>query len=72
MNSFYFDKMLMLYNQNKSYVKSCKNAFKKPIVFQKNLLFSNMCTFLSHCYETKNYHWANVMDSSPTVNHDNL
>jgi len=29
---------------------------KKPIVFPKNPLFSNMCTFLSHCFETKNYH----------------
>jgi len=28
----------------------------KPIVFPKNPLFSNMCTFLSHCFETKNYH----------------
>ena len=28
----------------------------KPIVFRKNPLFSNMCTFLSHCFETKNYH----------------
>jgi len=34
-----------------------KNIALKPIVFQKNALFSNMCTFLSHCFETKNYHW---------------
>jgi len=33
-----------------------KTLLKKPIVFQKNALFSNMCTFLSHCFETKNYH----------------
>jgi len=53
MNSFYFDKMHMLYNQNKSCVKSCKNIAlknkhcfpKKPIVLPKNPLFSNMCTF---------------------------
>ena len=48
----------MFYNKNKSCVKSCqKHCFKKPIVFQKNALFSNMCTFLSHCFETKNYLW---------------
>jgi len=47
MNSFYFDKMLMFYNQNKSYVKSCKKCFlkthcfpKKTIVFQ-HVHFSN-------------------------------
>jgi len=43
MNSLYFDKMHMLYNQNKSCVKSCQNTLlktnthcfpKKPIVFQ--------------------------------------
>jgi len=54
MNSFYFDKMHMLFNKNKSCVKSCqKIAFlkknivfpKKPIVFAKHPLFSNMCTF---------------------------
>jgi len=58
MNSFYFDKMHMLYNQNKSCVKSCQKhcVLKNPIVFQKKPLFSNMCTFLSHCFETKNYH----------------
>jgi len=33
---------------------------KKPIVFPKNPLFSNMCTFLSHCFETKNYHWSYI------------
>ena len=47
----------MLYNQNKSCVKSCKKCLKNPIVFPKNPLFSNMCTFLSHCFKTKNYHW---------------
>ena len=55
----------MLYNQNKSCVKSCQKTLvsqkthrfpEKPIVFQKNPSFSNMCTFLSHCFETKNYH----------------
>jgi len=57
MNNFYFDKMHMLYNQNNSRVKSCKkNSLKKPIVFPKKPLVSNMCTFLSHCFETKNYH----------------
>jgi len=36
MNKFYFDKMHLLYNQNKSCVKSCqKHCLKKPIVFQK-------------------------------------
>ena len=59
----------MLYNKNKSSVKSrqkhCfkKHCFsKKPIVFPKNPLFSNMCTFLSHCFETKNYHCVYVLD----------
>ena len=68
MNSFYFDKMHMLYIQNISYVKSCqKHCFKtqkqtlftpkthcfpkKPIVFQH-------VHILSHCFETKNYHWG--------------
>ena len=32
-----------------------KTLLKKPIVLKKNALFSNMCTFLSHCFETKNY-----------------
>ena len=55
MNTFYFDKMHMLYNQNKSCVKSCqKHCFlrkqtlfssQKTIVAQKTPLFSNMCTF---------------------------
>jgi len=43
MNSFYFDKMHRLYNQNKSCVKSCqKHCFLKNnnIVFPKNPLFS--------------------------------
>ena len=31
-------------------------ALKNPLFSQKNALFSNMCTFLSHCFETKNYH----------------
>jgi len=51
--------------RNKSCVKSCKKTLllkkhivfpEKPIVFPKNPLFSNMCTILSHCFETKNYH----------------
>jgi len=49
----------MLYNIKKSCLKSCKKIiafFKKHIVFQKKTLFSNMCTFLSHCFETNNYH----------------
>jgi len=39
MNSFYFDKMHMLYNQNKSCVKSC----------QKTLLLKKQ-----HCFPQKN------------------
>jgi len=45
MNSFYFDKMLMLYNKNKSYVKSCKNAFKNPLFFKKNHCFPTCALF---------------------------
>ena len=50
MNSFYFDEMHMLYNQNKSYVKSCKKniAFKKNIVFPKKPLFYQK----THCFPT--------------------
>jgi len=42
-----------------------KILLKKPIVFQKNALFSNMCTFLSHCLETKNYHCIHGSLTSP-------
>jgi len=35
-----------------------KNIALKTHCFPKNALFSNMCTFLSHCFETKNYHWV--------------
>jgi len=46
MNSFYFDKMHMLYNQNKSYVKSCqKHCFKT----HKQTLF----TPKTHCFPKK-------------------
>jgi len=34
-------------------------ALKNPLFFKK-LIFSNMCTFLSHCFETKNYHWVHT------------
>ena len=48
----------MLYNKNKSYVMSCQKHCFKTHCFPKkqNTLFSNMCTFLSHCFEMKNYH----------------
>jgi len=55
MNSFYFYKMYMLYNQNKSRVKSCqktlrfkKHCFpKKNIVFQKNnIVFQHVHFFV--------------------------
>jgi len=66
MNSLYFDKMHMLYNQNKSCVKSCQNTLLKTNTHcfpKKNPLFSNMCTFLSHCFETKNYHcWQEFLN----------
>ena len=42
MNSFYFDKMHMLYNQNKSCVKSCQNI---DIFLKKNIVFQN-----KHCF----------------------
>ena len=41
----------------------------KPIVFPRNPLFSNMCTFLSHCFETKIYHWyAHIISVSKYTN----
>ena len=50
MNSFYFDKMHMLYNQNKSCVKSCKKHcfFKKTLFFQKTHCFTQK----NHCFPT--------------------
>ena len=33
-----------------------KKCFKNALFSKKNALFSNMCTFLSHCFKTKNYH----------------
>ena len=47
MNSFDFDKMRMLYNQNKSCVKSCQKTLllkNNNIVFPKNPLFSTKKT----------------------------
>jgi len=44
MNSVYSDKMHMLYNHNKSCLKSCK----KTLLFFKNPLFSKK----SHCFPT--------------------
>jgi len=56
MNSFYFDKMHMIYNQNKSCVKSCKNIIffkqqhcfpKKPIVLKKKpIVFQHVHFFI--------------------------
>ena len=60
----------MLYNQNKSCVKSCQKHCLKKHCFQKNALFSNMCTFLSHCFETKNYHWTMTLKLSSGIAHD--
>jgi len=34
-----------------------KHCLKNPLLY-KNALFTNMCTFLSHCFETKNYPWT--------------
>jgi len=34
-----------------------KNIALKTHCFPKKNIVSNMCTFLSHCFETKNYHW---------------
>jgi len=47
MNNVYFDKMHMLYNKNKSCVKSCQKTllFKKPIVFQKTHCFPTCALF---------------------------
>jgi len=46
MNSFYFDKMHMLYNQNKSYVKSCqKYCFKNPLFLKKTHCFPTCALF---------------------------
>jgi len=46
-------------------VKSCKkHCFKKTHCFPKKTpLFSNMCTFLSHWFETNNYHCLSQMSS---------
>ena len=61
MNGYYFDKRHMLYNQNKSCVKSCQNhCFKKPIVFKKKRIVFQHVHFLSHCFETKIYHWLQL------------
>jgi len=37
---------------------------KNPLFYKKNPLFSNMCTFLSHCFETKNYHWLESIEEA--------
>jgi len=47
MNCFYFDKMHMLYNQNKSYVKSCqKHCFKNPLFKKKRIVFQRVHFFI--------------------------
>jgi len=46
MKSFYFDKRHMLYNQNKSYVKSCqKFCFKNPLFSKENHCFPTCALF---------------------------
>jgi len=46
MNIFYFDKMHMLYNQNKSCVKSCqKYCFKNPLFTKKTHCFPTCALF---------------------------
>jgi len=44
-----------------------KAAIQAPSL-QKNPLFSNMCTFLSHCFETKNYHCLRLIDNKKRSN----
>ena len=51
----------MLFRWNKNCVKLCPKIYKKkiklnPIDSLKSQLFSNRCPFLSHSFETKNYH----------------
>jgi len=51
MNSFYFDKMHMIYNQNKSCVKSSKKTllfFKKALLF----FFKSIVFQKKHCFLT--------------------
>ena len=38
-----------------------KNIALKNPLFKKKPLFSNMYTFLSHCFETTNYHCLHLM-----------
>jgi len=40
-------------------VVSKKHCFKKPIVFQKNIVFEHV-HFLSHCFETKTITVLNI------------
>ena len=58
MNSFYFDKMHMLYTQNKSCVKSCQN-----IAFFKKTLFSKK----NHCFPKKPIVFQHVHFFNPIV-----
>ena len=37
-------------------------ALKKKLFKKKKTLFSNMCTFLSHCFEMKNYHCIHMLN----------
>jgi len=53
MNSFYFDKMHMLYNQNISCVKSCQKTLlflKNNIVFQKTHCFRKNPIVFQHVH----------------------
>jgi len=51
MNSFYFDKMHMLYNQNESCVKSCQ---KTLLLKNNNIVFPQKTLFFpkTHCFPT--------------------
>jgi len=48
----------MLYNQNKSCVKSCQNIALETIVFQKNPLFSTKKT---HCFQHVHFFYPIVL-----------
>jgi len=76
MNSFYFDKMHMLYNKNKSCVKSCQKTLlfknKTKHCFPKKTIVFQHVHFKSHCFETKNFHCINRVSRYLTTTNKNI
>jgi len=69
MNSFYFDKMHMLYNQNKSCVKSCQKTLfclKKQHCFPKKHTVSHK----THCFPTCALFYPIVLKRKIITDHD--